>query len=199
MNVKTSRKILLTAGLATALVVSPKALLAGVAAASPPPPSPDVPSCPAGYYYSETGRSSNTAGTGTYGYAENYNAKSLSVSVSISSSTTMSYTGTLGGSAEIDLIIATIGTSDSVSVTKSSSGSVSTTATVSGVPIGKYGIVQLGDSVWHTSGTYYYESATCIESDESAVSGILPFTAGGSLGLIGGINTVASPPWAQVS
>jgi hypothetical protein len=155
-----------------------------------------VPHCLAGYDYTETSHYQTQIGKGSFVGLYNKNASSANLSQMYDSSTSMTYTGSLGGSAEIDIIIATIGTNDSVTVGKTTGESTDSTATVNNIPAHEYGIIQLGDAFWNTSGTYYYESATCVESNQSSASGSLPENPNDTLILVG-VNTSDSPPWAQ--
>jgi hypothetical protein len=108
----------------------------------------------------------------------------------------LNYAANVSGSAEINLIIFTIGTNDGITVGQSTTEGTDATATVNGVPAGEYGVIQLGDSYWNTGGTYYYESATCIESDESSVTARFPENPNSTLVLVG-VSSSETTPWPQ--
>ncbi len=160
--------------------------------------STNVVNCLPGYQYSQTAHTESNFGKGNAIYLYNYNAYSASLQAQFTSTQTLSDAGTIGGSAEVDLIIFTIGGNSGVTVGKSTSESTSAIATVNNIPEHEYGIIQLGDTYWNTAGTYYWLNAICVESQISTVTGRFPENPNSTVILVG-TNTTETPPWQQTS
>jgi hypothetical protein len=171
-------------------------LAAGAASSSHA--SPDVPGCIAGYFYVASNHSQTNEGKGLTTYLYNNNASTVSLTASFDSSTTVNYSATVEATAEINDVIASISTNYSVTVGRSSSESYNASATVSNVPVGKYGVIQLGAAYWNTSGTYEYQSATCQYSNQSSESARFP-EAPNSVLILTGISSSESQPWPQTN
>ena len=160
--------------------------------------NPNLPSCIPGNYYSETSHSEANYGKGPAIYIYNYNAASASLSEQFTSSIEMSYASTATGTAEVDLIVATIGGSGAVTIGKTTTESTSATATVNNVPAHTYGVIQLGDTFWKSVGTYGYLSSYCVASNLSTVTSRFPINPNTRL-ILAGVNSVPAPPWPQES
>jgi hypothetical protein len=185
-------------GLVPVLVVS---LLAGVVGVLPPAASasarvrPQVQSCPPSEQFLKSSQGRGFYGTGQTAWVYNYNTNGLSKTLTTSTGNTIGYSLQASQSVNAGVIFASADASFSEGVTYTHDDSSTQSTTVYNIPIGEYGIIQIGNEMGIVKGTYEVINSYCQISQKTYVTGIFPLDQ--PSGTAGGYNTTSTPPWPQ--
>ena len=159
-------------------------------------PTPDVPSCPPGQYYSVTSSSAVDYGTGAPSDAYNFNAAVATMDVTVDTSSTTNYAISATATVSAGIIFTSVEASTTASLGYSHTVGLSKTVSVN-IPAHEYGIYQDGNEYTVTNGTTFTESSTCVESNAASITARFPWnTSTGQIPIVG-VSTSPTPPWPQ--
>ncbi len=156
---------------------------------------PHVKSCPPSEQFLKSSQSQRFYGTGQIAWVYNYNTSGLSKTLTTSTSNTIGFSLQATQSVDAGVIFASADASFSEGVSYEHDDTSTQSTTVYNIPIGEYGIIQIGNQMGIVKGTYEVINSYCQISQETYVTGIFPLSQ--PSGTAGGYNTTSSPPWPQ--
>jgi hypothetical protein len=197
MATSSKLRIRARAGIAAALVlVSAACVLVGATpAGAATHRSPHVRSCPPSEEFLRSSTSQAFYGTGATAWVYNYNTDGLSKTLTTSTSNTIGFELQSSQSVDAGVIFASAEVSFTEGVTYNHNDTSTQATTVYNIPIGKYGIIQIGNQMGIVKGTYEVINSTCQTTQKTSVTGIFPLDQ--PSGTAGGYNTSSTPPWPQ--
>jgi hypothetical protein len=157
--------------------------------------SPQLRSCPPTQEFLKSSEHESFYGTGAMAWTYNYNTIGLSKSLSTSTSNTIGYSLQATESVSAGVIFASADASFSEGVTYTHNDDSTQRTTVRNIPIGEYGILQIGNEMGVVVGTYEVVDSTCQITKKTAVTGIFPLNR--PVGTAAAYSTVLRPPWPQ--
>lgn len=156
---------------------------------------PLVKSCTPLQEFVKSSKSKAFYGTGATAWVYNYNTTGLSKTLETSTTNTIGFSLDASQSVDAGVIFASADASFSEGVTYDHDDSSTQSTTVYDIPIGEYGIIQIGNQMGVVKGTYEVVNSTCVVTQKTKVTGIFPLDQ--PAGTAGGYNTTAKPPWPQ--
>ncbi len=186
---------------AAVLAVVPAALLlagGGPAGAAVRPGTrvrPNVLGCEPSEEFIRSSKSERFYGTGAIAWVYNYNTTGLSKTLTTSTGNTIGFSLQASESVDAGVIFASADASFSEGVTYTHDDASTESTTIYNIPIGEYGIIQIGNEMGIVTGTYEVINSTCQVTEKTWVTGIFPLHQ--ASGTAGGYNTTDRPPWPQ--
>lgn len=156
---------------------------------------PHVIGCTPGEEFLKSSQSQEFYGTGQTAWYYNANAKATSKSLSTSTTNSVAYS--IGSSQSVDagVIFASADVSFSEGVTYTHNDTSTQTTTVSDIPPGKYGIIQIGNQFGIVKGTYEVINSTCQTTESTSVTGAFPLNE--AVGSGTAVESSPTPPWPE--
>lgn len=177
------------------LLVTASTLIGGTAAVASVRSGPHLQTCTPLEEFVKSSQSQAFYGTGTPAWIYNDNATSESKSLTVSTSNTIGYSLQAEQTVDAGVIFASASASFYEGVTYTHDDASEQTTTVSAVPPGEYGIIQIGNVMGIVKGTYEVVASNCAVTEDTVVTGIFPLDQPSGTGT--GYNTSATPPWPQ--
>lgn len=187
------RRLTILVGVATMLCAG-TTVIGGSEAASAAT-HPHVKSCTPGEEFLESSHSQAFYGTGQIAWVYNDNSTAVSKSLTTSTSNTIGYSIDSSQTVDAGVIFASASLSFEEGVTYDHDDTSEQTTTVSNVPPGEYGIIQIGNQMGIVKGTYEVITSTCQTTEKTSTTGIFPLDE--PSGTAAGTNTSPTPPWPQ--
>ncbi len=171
--------------------------IGGVASAAAAPDRPHVRGCTPTQEFLKSSQSQEFYGTGQTAWVYNDNAKSESKSLTTSTTNTIGYSISSSQSVDAGVVFASADVSFSEGVTYDHDDTSSQTTTVSDIPPGEYGIIQIGNQMGIVKGTYEVINSTCQTTLKTDTTGVFPLNEAAGTGV--GYGSTPTPPWPQAN